>query len=83
MIAHYPKSKRERLVAAINSGNDDLFDTGTTLVITGKNAVGKRIYLGEISTVMIYQNSREFVWGLIDRIRFAPHNRCNKQEPQP
>jgi hypothetical protein len=62
------KTKRERLVAALNSTDADIFLYGARFYVTGKNIAGERIVLGEFDDM-------DFPDGLfarfVDRCRFG------------
>lgn len=66
-----PSSKRERLVAALNSGLDDLYPDGNgRIIITGKNSSGESIYLGEICETLIYRKDANAKM-IIDFVKFG------------
>lgn len=66
-----PESERERLVATLNSGLNDLIEDESKhkIVVTGLNTEGKRIYLGEFDIDLIYTKGVDVLW-IIEKIKF-------------
>jgi len=70
IVVRYPKNKKERLVAAINSSYEDLYPSNGRVIVTGKNINGEIIYLGEIDETVLYLTSIN-INEIIDMIRFG------------
>jgi len=69
-FARGAKDSRERMVAAINSSQDDLFlDGNGRVVVTGKTCSGERIYLGEVSETLLCRKDIDPI-SLINKVRF-------------
>jgi hypothetical protein len=68
--ARAAKTEQERMVAAVNSTDDDIFVTDNCeIIVTGMIPGGDRIYLGQVSETAFYEakNPR----ALIERVRFG------------
>lgn len=68
IVMRPPRSKRERMIAAINSTDEDLYPHNGRVIVTGKNGQGEIIELGSVSETALY------TWGvnpraLIDKVR--------------
>lgn len=71
MIIRSPKNDRERLIAGINSTDEDLYPDGNgRIIVTGKNAEGEILYLGDIDESILYLKSSP-LRQLIEHIRFS------------
>jgi len=65
-----PKNKRERMIAALNSTDDDLYPDGMSIVVTGRNLEGEIIYLGEMNESIPYLKNSPFRQ-ILSHIRFG------------
>lgn len=65
-----PRSKEERLCAALNSNDSDIFSAaGGRVYVTGKNKDGEVIELGHICPEVFF-SSRKTAASMIEYIRF-------------
>jgi hypothetical protein len=65
------KNKKERLTAAKNSKDDDLFEDNGMVIVFGKNLEGEEIYLGEVSLCCLTQKSIFDRRAMIEQVRFG------------
>jgi hypothetical protein len=70
ITARSPKNKRERLIAALNSTDDDLYPDCGRIIVTGRNLEGELIYLGEMSESIPYLKNSPFRQ-ILSEIRFG------------
>lgn len=80
-VARAPKDDHERLYAALNSTDEDLFEgeEDHRLYVTGRNKEGDRILLGSVSISYLHLKGVDFQRA-IDRIRFEPHAKCGGRD---
>jgi len=64
-----PKNKSERMLAAVASTDDDLYEHNGRVIVTGK-VRDDVVYLGSVSLSAAWQKSVD-ARALIDRVRFG------------
>ena len=65
-----PRDKKERLIAALNSKDEECFEDNGRIIVWGKNLDGENIYLGDIDIECLYQKGVN-VRAMIERVRFG------------
>jgi len=70
MIRRQTITRRERLIAALLSEDDDLVERNGRIEIYGRTLDGSKIYLGCVSKNAMYQKGTN-PRALIERIRFG------------
>jgi hypothetical protein len=71
IVMRPPRTKRERMIAALRSTDDDLYpDSNGRVVVAGKNLDDELLYLGEFSESLLYEKGAS-PRSVIDRIRFS------------
>ncbi len=65
-----PCSEEERLFAALNSTDADLYPHNGRVLVTGKNKEGEIIELGSVAQPVLYQKATD-PRQLLDSVRFS------------
>jgi len=65
-----PHSKKERMFAALNSTDDDLYLHNGRVIVTGKNKDGEIVELGSVDERALYQKTVN-PHQLLDGVRFG------------